>query len=164
MLYLIHVKGLAEHATPNARLHQKLAFVDLEKNCCKVLTFSNHHYSLFCLMYGECVMFPIAESCFGAVAFEHRREWQCNGACIYPRSVFNQIPCWHISKSTCHSTRTTTASVRISRKNYQCRVQSLLQYQAPRKFINTMACHSNESIKSWYFNPEETLTAYKASN
>ncbi|NP_001144175.2 uncharacterized protein LOC100277031 isoform 1 [Zea mays] len=38
MLYLIHVKGLAEHASPNARSQQGLAFVDLEKRCCNLLT------------------------------------------------------------------------------------------------------------------------------
>ncbi|WVZ65558.1 hypothetical protein U9M48_014900 [Paspalum notatum var. saurae] len=38
MLYLIHVKGLAEHASPNTRSQQQLAFVDLEKSCCKLLT------------------------------------------------------------------------------------------------------------------------------
>jgi hypothetical protein len=46
MLYLIHVKGLAEHASPNARSQQQLAFVDLEKNCCKVITFPNHPFSM----------------------------------------------------------------------------------------------------------------------
>lgn len=38
MLYLIHVKGLAEHASPNVRSQQQLAFVDLEKSCCELLT------------------------------------------------------------------------------------------------------------------------------
>ncbi|CAN6211268.1 unnamed protein product [Urochloa humidicola] len=38
MLYLIHVKGFAEHASPKARSQHQLAFVDLEKSCCKVLT------------------------------------------------------------------------------------------------------------------------------
>ncbi|CAN6167640.1 unnamed protein product [Urochloa humidicola] len=37
MLYLIHVKGLAEHASPKARSQHQLAFVDLEKSCCKLL-------------------------------------------------------------------------------------------------------------------------------
>ncbi|CAN6218354.1 unnamed protein product [Urochloa humidicola] len=38
MLYLIHVKGLAEHASPKARSQHQLAFMDLEKSCCKLLT------------------------------------------------------------------------------------------------------------------------------
>ncbi|CAD6218557.1 unnamed protein product [Miscanthus lutarioriparius] len=38
MLYLIHVKGLAEHASPNTRSQQRLAFMDLEKRCCSLLT------------------------------------------------------------------------------------------------------------------------------
>ncbi|XP_062199244.1 uncharacterized protein LOC133901774 isoform X2 [Phragmites australis] len=38
MLYLIHVKGLAEHVSPNARSQHQLAFVDLEKSCCKLLS------------------------------------------------------------------------------------------------------------------------------
>ncbi|XP_066379896.1 uncharacterized protein [Miscanthus floridulus] len=38
MLYLIHIKGLAEHASPNARSQQRLAFLDLEKRCCSLLT------------------------------------------------------------------------------------------------------------------------------
>ncbi|CAL5073350.1 unnamed protein product [Urochloa decumbens] len=38
MLYLIHVKGLAEHASPKARSTHQLAFMDLEKSCCKLLT------------------------------------------------------------------------------------------------------------------------------
>ncbi|KAM0913808.1 hypothetical protein ACQ4PT_011916 [Festuca glaucescens] len=37
MLYVIHVKGLAEHVSPNARSQHQLAFVDLEKSCCKLL-------------------------------------------------------------------------------------------------------------------------------
>jgi hypothetical protein len=37
MLYLIHVKGPAEHASPNARSQQKLAFVYLEKTVAKSL-------------------------------------------------------------------------------------------------------------------------------
>ncbi|XP_010238368.1 uncharacterized protein LOC100824223 isoform X3 [Brachypodium distachyon] len=42
MLYLIHVKGLAEHVSPNARSRHQPAFVDLEKSCCEVFTFSDH--------------------------------------------------------------------------------------------------------------------------
>nr|CAB3504819.1 unnamed protein product [Digitaria exilis] len=38
MLYLIHVKGLAEHASPKARSEHQLAFVDVEKSCCELLT------------------------------------------------------------------------------------------------------------------------------
>ncbi|KAF8780825.1 hypothetical protein HU200_000771 [Digitaria exilis] len=38
MLYLIHVKGLAEHASPKARSQHQLAFVDLEKSCCELVT------------------------------------------------------------------------------------------------------------------------------
>ncbi|PAN13360.1 hypothetical protein PAHAL_2G331000 [Panicum hallii] len=38
MLYLIHVKGLAEHASPKERSQHQLAFVDLEKSCCRLLT------------------------------------------------------------------------------------------------------------------------------
>ncbi|EEE70048.1 hypothetical protein OsJ_30006 [Oryza sativa Japonica Group] len=38
MLYLIHAKGLAEHASPSARSQHKLAFVDLEKSCSKLLS------------------------------------------------------------------------------------------------------------------------------
>uniref|UniRef100_A0A0E0IMC5 Uncharacterized protein n=2 Tax=Oryza nivara TaxID=4536 RepID=A0A0E0IMC5_ORYNI len=41
MLYLIHAKGLAEHASPSARSQHKLAFVDLEKSCSKVFAFSD---------------------------------------------------------------------------------------------------------------------------
>ncbi|KQJ91023.1 uncharacterized protein LOC100824223 isoform X6 [Brachypodium distachyon] len=37
MLYLIHVKGLAEHVSPNARSRHQPAFVDLEKSCCELL-------------------------------------------------------------------------------------------------------------------------------
>ena len=44
MIYLIHVKGLAEHASPNARSQQRLAFVDLEKSCCSVFTFLDHTF------------------------------------------------------------------------------------------------------------------------
>ncbi|KAM3276738.1 hypothetical protein ACQJBY_044869 [Aegilops geniculata] len=42
MLYLIHVQGLAEHVSPNARSQHQLAFVDLEKSYCEVFTFSDH--------------------------------------------------------------------------------------------------------------------------
>ncbi|KAL6601766.1 hypothetical protein ACP70R_044986 [Stipagrostis hirtigluma subsp. patula] len=38
MLYLIHVTGLAEHVSPNARSQHQLAFVDLESSCCKLLS------------------------------------------------------------------------------------------------------------------------------
>ncbi|KAL5205537.1 hypothetical protein ABZP36_033746 [Zizania latifolia] len=38
MLYLIHVKGLAEHASPTARSQHQLAFVDLERSCSKMLS------------------------------------------------------------------------------------------------------------------------------
>ncbi|TKW34116.1 hypothetical protein SEVIR_2G283300v4 [Setaria viridis] len=38
MLYLIHIKGLAEHASPKERSQHQLAFMDLEKSCCKLLT------------------------------------------------------------------------------------------------------------------------------
>ncbi|KAF0914075.1 hypothetical protein E2562_026486 [Oryza meyeriana var. granulata] len=38
MLYLIHAKGLAEHALPSARSQNQLAFVDLEKSCTKLLS------------------------------------------------------------------------------------------------------------------------------
>ncbi|GJN34353.1 hypothetical protein PR202_gb23005 [Eleusine coracana subsp. coracana] len=52
MIYLIHVNGLAEHASPNAgsQSQHQLAFVDLEKSCCKVLTSSNHPFSMFCMV------------------------------------------------------------------------------------------------------------------
>ncbi|KAK3132950.1 hypothetical protein QOZ80_6AG0529970 [Eleusine coracana subsp. coracana] len=40
MIYLIHVNGLAEHASPNAgsQSQRQLAFVDLAKSCCKLLS------------------------------------------------------------------------------------------------------------------------------
>uniref|UniRef100_A0A0D9XFM3 Uncharacterized protein n=1 Tax=Leersia perrieri TaxID=77586 RepID=A0A0D9XFM3_9ORYZ len=38
MLFLIHAKDLAEHASPNARSQHQLAFVDLEKSCSKLLS------------------------------------------------------------------------------------------------------------------------------
>ncbi|TVU08931.1 hypothetical protein EJB05_42358, partial [Eragrostis curvula] len=38
MLYLIHVEGLSEHASPNSRSQHQIAFVDLEKSCCKLLS------------------------------------------------------------------------------------------------------------------------------
>lgn len=50
MLYLIHAKGLAEHASPSARSQHKLAFVDLEKSCSKVFAFSDPVF-LFSLSY-----------------------------------------------------------------------------------------------------------------
>ncbi|GJM99241.1 hypothetical protein PR202_ga16326 [Eleusine coracana subsp. coracana] len=61
MIYLIHVNGLAEHASPNAgsQSQRQLAFVDLAKSCCKVLTSSNHPFSMFCLMYGGCILFTL---------------------------------------------------------------------------------------------------------
>lgn len=37
MLYVIHIQGLAEHVSPNARSQHQLAFVDLEKSCCQLL-------------------------------------------------------------------------------------------------------------------------------
>uniref|UniRef100_A0ACD5YG08 Uncharacterized protein n=1 Tax=Avena sativa TaxID=4498 RepID=A0ACD5YG08_AVESA len=37
MLYLIHIQGLAEHVSPNARSRHQLAFVDLEKSCSEKL-------------------------------------------------------------------------------------------------------------------------------
>ncbi|KAL6846776.1 hypothetical protein ACP4OV_024224 [Aristida adscensionis] len=38
MLYLIHIKGLAEHASRNTRSQHQLAFVDLETSYCKLLS------------------------------------------------------------------------------------------------------------------------------
>jgi hypothetical protein len=52
MLYLIHVQGLAEHVSPNARSQHQLAFVDLEKSCCEVFTFTDHTSLL--LVYLPC--------------------------------------------------------------------------------------------------------------
>ncbi|XP_062199243.1 uncharacterized protein LOC133901774 isoform X1 [Phragmites australis] len=56
MLYLIHVKGLAEHVSPNARSQHQLAFVDLEKSCCKVFTFSDppFYISVCCMVNVFC--------------------------------------------------------------------------------------------------------------
>uniref|UniRef100_A0A0A9E4G5 Uncharacterized protein n=1 Tax=Arundo donax TaxID=35708 RepID=A0A0A9E4G5_ARUDO len=93
MLYLIHVKGLAQHVSPNARSQHQLAFVDLEKSCCKVFTFSDNPFSIFICCRCYQILFFITESCIGVAAFEHGRERQCAGACICPRSVFSQIPC-----------------------------------------------------------------------
>jgi hypothetical protein len=47
MLYVIHIQGLAEHVSPNARSQHQLAFVDLEKSCCQVFTFTDHTSILF---------------------------------------------------------------------------------------------------------------------
>ncbi|KAJ1290410.1 hypothetical protein BS78_02G240900 [Paspalum vaginatum] len=51
MLYLIHVKGLAEHASPNTRSQRRLAFVDLEKSCCKLLTTVEANDTVLELLY-----------------------------------------------------------------------------------------------------------------
>jgi hypothetical protein len=44
MLYLMHIKGLVEHASTKERSQHQLAFVNLEKSCCEVFTFLDHTF------------------------------------------------------------------------------------------------------------------------
>ena len=124
MLYLIHVKGLAEHASPVERSQHQLAFVDLEKSCCKVFTFSDHTF-----LFLSTVCFLLLKSYFFAAAYKHRSQWHCAGACIYPGSIFSQIPCWSSCRCACHSTWNSKANVRTSRENYWCRVHWQSRWQ-----------------------------------
>ena len=73
MLYLIHVKGLAEHASPKERSQRQLAFVDLEKSCCEVFTFSDHTF-LFLSTVVNLSCFILMQNCFYAAAYKHRSE------------------------------------------------------------------------------------------
>jgi hypothetical protein len=63
MLYLIHIKGLAEHASPRERSQHQLAFVELEKSICKVFTFLDHTFLLVAYC-GESIMFLITNKLF----------------------------------------------------------------------------------------------------